>query len=86
MTGPLTFFSSSSAYRTNEELNGLRRSCAERVAVDEALGSWAQVLVDVMATTGAQWLYLQLLTVLRTAYLQIFAVNTRRTDDGRVLN
>jgi hypothetical protein len=42
ITGPLTFFSSSSAYLTNEELNGLREifvERAERAAEDAARGS-----------------------------------------------
>jgi len=38
MTGPLTFLSPSSEYRANEELNGLRKRFAERVAEDVALG------------------------------------------------
>ena len=39
ITGPLTFFSSSSAYLTNEELNGLREIFVERAAEDAARGS-----------------------------------------------
>jgi hypothetical protein len=38
MTGPLTFLSPSSEYRTNDELNGLRKRFADRVAEDEARG------------------------------------------------
>jgi len=38
MTGPLTFLSSCSEYRTNEELNGFRKRFAERVAEDVARG------------------------------------------------
>jgi len=39
MTGPLIFLSSSE-YLTNEELKGLRRRLADRVADEVALGSY----------------------------------------------
>lgn len=39
ITGPLTFLSSSSAYLTNEELKGLRKRFAWRVAEEVARGS-----------------------------------------------
>jgi hypothetical protein len=38
ITGPLTFLSSSSAYLTNEELKGLRKRFAWRVAEEVARG------------------------------------------------
>jgi hypothetical protein len=57
ITGPLTFFSSSSAYLTNEELNGLREifvERAERAAEDAARGRARDNLEDNMMAAATR--------------------------------